>query len=246
MMKKFALIPARYDSTRFPGKLMKILGDKTVIRHTYENTVATQLFDDVFVATDSPVIYDEIVSHGGKAVMSKGVHESGSDRIAEAVADMDVDIVLNVQGDEPFVQKEPLEKLLQAFEGESGKTVQVASLMRRFSDLEMVKEASNVKVVVDLDNNSLLFSRSPIPFPRDTTINIPYYHHVGVYAFRKRALMDFTRWEITPLEAAEKIECLRYLEHGIPLKMVLIDAMGIGIDTPEDLERAKKKMEETD
>lgn len=241
-MKKFALIPARYDSTRFPGKLMQLLGDKTVIRHTYENTAATQLFDDVFVATDSPIIYDEIVAHGGKAVMSKGEHESGSDRIAEAVADMDVDIVLNVQGDEPFVQKEPLEKLLQAFEGETGHNVQVASLMRRFTDTEIVKEASNVKVVVDLHNNSLLFSRSVIPFPRDTHIDIPYYHHVGVYAFRKQALMNFTQWEMTPLEAAEKIECLRYLEHGIQLKMVLIDAMGIGIDTPEDLEKARKKL----
>ena len=243
-MKKFALIPARYDSSRFPGKLMKILGDKTIIRHTYENTVATQLFDDVFVATDSPIIYDEIVSNGGKAVMSKRAHESGSDRIAEAIADMDVDIVLNVQGDEPFVQKEPLQKLLQAFEGENGKSVQVASLMRRFTDAEMVKEASNVKVVVDLHNNSLLFSRSVIPFARDTQLDIPYYHHVGVYAFRKQALMNFTEWEMTPLEAAEKIECLRYLEHGIQLKMVLIEAMGIGIDTPEDLERAKKKLME--
>ncbi len=242
-MKKFALIPARYDSSRFPGKLMKILGDKTVIRHTYENTVATNLFDDVFVATDSSVIYEEIVSHGGKAVMSKKEHESGSDRIAEAIADMDVDIVLNVQGDEPFVQKEPLEKLLQAFERENGKNVQVASLMRQFTDPEMVKEASNVKVVVDLNNNSLLFSRSVIPFPRDTDIDIPYYHHIGVYAFRKEALMNFTKWKMTPLEAAEKIECLRYLEHGIQLKMVLVEAMGIGIDTPEDLERAKAKIE---
>lgn len=243
-MKKFALIPARYDSARFPGKLMKILGEKTVIRHTYENTVATHLFDEVFVATDSSIIYDEIVSHGGKAVMSKKNHESGSDRIAEAIADMDVDIVLNVQGDEPFVQKEPLEKLLQAFEGEQGKNVQVASLMRRFTEPALIEEASNVKVVVDLNNNSLLFSRSIIPFPRDTDIEIPYYHHIGVYAFRKQALMHFTDWKITPLEAAEKIECLRYLEHGIQLKMVLVDAMGIGIDTPEDLERAKKRIAE--
>ncbi|PZP51135.1 MAG: 3-deoxy-manno-octulosonate cytidylyltransferase [Pseudopedobacter saltans] len=243
-MKKFALIPARYDSSRFPGKLMKMLGEKTVIRHTYENTVATQLFDEVFVTTDSPIIFEEIVSHGGKAVMSKKEHESGSDRIAEAIADMDVDIVLNVQGDEPFVQKEPLQKLLQVFEGEDGKKVQVASLMRRFTDLELVQEPSNVKVVVDLNYNSLLFSRSPIPYPRDNSFDISYYHHIGVYAFRKQALMNFTNWEITPLEAAEKIECLRYLEHGIPLKMVLVDAMGIGIDTPEDLERAKQKLSE--
>lgn len=176
-MKKFALIPARYDSSRFPGKLMKILGDKTIIRHTYENTVATQLFDDVFVATDSPIIYDEIVSNGGKAVMSKRAHESGSDRIAEAIADMDVDIVLNVQGDEPFVQKEPLQKLLQAFEGENGKSVKVASLMRRFTDAEMVKEASNVKVVVDLHNNSLLFIQSG----RVPSSKLDFVHHICRY-----------------------------------------------------------------
>lgn len=238
-MKKFALIPARYDSSRFPGKLMKILGEKTIIRHTYENTVATGLFDEVFVATDSEIIFEEITQNGGRAVMSKRPHESGSDRIAEAIADMDVDIVLNVQGDEPFVQKEPLEKLLQVFEGDVGADVQVASLMRKFSDPEMVKEPSNVKVVVDLSNNSLLFSRSVIPYHRDTTIEVPYYHHIGVYAFRKNALMSFTNWEITPLEAAEKIECLRYLEHGIQLKMVEVSAMGIGIDTPQDLERAR-------
>ncbi|QES87550.1 3-deoxy-manno-octulosonate cytidylyltransferase [Rhizosphaericola mali] len=238
-MKKFALIPARYDSSRFPGKLMKILGEKTIIRHTYENTVATGLFDEVFVATDSEIIFDEITQNGGRAVMNKRPHESGSDRIAEAIADMDVDIVLNVQGDEPFVQKEPLEKLLQVFDGDAGADVQVASLMRKFSDPEMVKEPSNVKVAVDLNNNSLLFSRSVIPYHRDTTIEVPYYHHIGVYAFRKNALMSFTNWDITPLEAAEKIECLRYLEHGIQLKMVEVSAMGIGIDTPQDLERAR-------
>ncbi len=130
IMKKVALIPARYAASRFPGKLMQMLGNKTVIRHTYENTVATQLFDDVFVATDSDIIFNEITGHGGKAVMSRGKHESGSDRIAEAVADMNVEIILNVQGDEPFVRREPLAQLLQAFEGEEGSRVQVASMMQ--------------------------------------------------------------------------------------------------------------------
>lgn len=238
-MKKVALIPARYAASRFPGKLMQMLGDKTVIRHTYENTVATGLFDDVFVATDSDIIYDEITSHGGKAVMSRREHESGSDRIAEAVADMEVDVILNVQGDEPFVRSEPLQKLLEVFGNEPGQNVQVASLMQLFTEKSFIENPNNVKVVVDSNMNSLLFSRSVIPYNR-AGIEVPYYHHIGVYAFRKQALMSFTQWQMTPLEKAEKIECLRYLEHGIPLKMVLVDFKGVGIDTPEDLELAKR------
>lgn len=234
-----ALIPARYAATRFPAKLMQPLGNKTVIRHTYENTVATQLFDDVMVATDSDIIYHEITSHGGKAVMSKKQHESGSDRIAEAVEEIEVDIILNVQGDEPLIQKEPLAKLLQVFERDAGKNVQVASMMKIFTDLRMVEDPNNVKVVVDNNMNSLFFSRSVIPYNR-AAIPVNYYHHIGVYAFRKQALMNFTQWPITPLEAAEKIECLRYLEHGIPLKMVVVDFKGVGIDTPQDLEHAKQ------
>lgn len=239
MMKKVALIPARYAATRFPGKLMQMLGDKTVIRRTYENTMATRLFDDVWVATDSDIIYKEITSNGGKAVMSQQQHESGSDRIAEAVADMNVDIILNVQGDEPFVQREPLQKLLEAFEGEEGKEVEVASLMQMFTKQSFIENPNNVKVVVDSNMNSLLFSRSVIPYNR-ANIEVNYYHHIGVYAFRKAALMNFTNWQMTPLEKAEKIECLRYLEHGIPLKMVLVNFKGVGIDTPEDLELAKQ------
>lgn len=239
-MKKAALIPARYAATRFPAKLMQMLGSKTVIRHTYDNTVATGLFDEVIVATDSPVIYDEITSNGGKAVMSKKPHESGSDRIAEAVADMDVDIIVNVQGDEPFVKREPLQKLLEVFEGTHGEKVQVASLMQVLKDEKFIADPNYVKVAVDKNCNSLFFSRSVIPYPRNRELPIVYYEHIGVYAFRKQALLDFTNWPMTPLEAAEKIECLRYLENGIPLKMVIVDYMGIEIDTPEDLERAAK------
>ena len=237
-MKKIAIIPARYAATRFPAKLMQMLGDKTVILHTHDNTQATGLFDEVIVATDSEIIYREITGNGGKAVMSKKPHESGSDRIAEAVADMDVDIVVNVQGDEPFVQKEPLQKLLQVFEGEAGKSVQVASLMQILKDQKSIEDPNYVKVAVDLNMNAIFFSRSVIPYPRSAESPILYYEHIGVYAFRKQALMDFTGWPMTPLEAAEKIECLRYLEYGVPLKMVVTEYMGIEIDTPEDLERA--------
>jgi len=237
-MKKVALIPARYAATRFPAKLMQVLGNKTVIRHTYDNTVATGLFDAVIVATDSDIIFNEITQHGGKAVMSKKPHESGSDRIAEAVATMDCDIVVNVQGDEPFVQKAPLEKLLQVFDGADGAAVQVASLMQVLTDEAAIADSNYVKVAVDINYNALFFSRSPIPYHRDKNLTPVYYEHIGVYAFRKQALMNFTNWPMTPLEAAEKIECLRYLEHGVPLKMVVTDYMGVEIDTPEDLVKA--------
>jgi 3-deoxy-D-manno-octulosonate cytidylyltransferase len=237
-MKISAFIPARYAATRFPAKLMQMLGNKTVIRTTYDNTIATQLFDDVYVVTDSDIIFNEITQHGGKAIISKKPHESGSDRIAEAIENIDVDIVVNVQGDEPFVKKEPLQKLLSVFTTDS--SVQVASLMQVLTNAQSIADPNYVKVVVDKNMNSLLFSRSPIPYHRDTTITPTYYEHIGVYAFTKQALLNFTNWPITPLEAAEKIECLRYLENGIPLKMVVTDYMGIEIDTPEDLEKAIK------
>jgi 3-deoxy-manno-octulosonate cytidylyltransferase (CMP-KDO synthetase) len=236
-MKKIAMIPARYAATRFPAKLMQQLGDKTVIRHTYDNTVATALFDEVYVVTDSDIIFTEITAHGGKAIMSKKAHESGSDRIAEAVADMDVEIVVNVQGDEPFVQKAPLQKLLAVFTDEN---VQVASLMQVLKEEKFISDPNYVKVAVDKNMNSLFFSRSVIPYHRDKAVEPVYYEHIGVYAFRRQALLSFTQWPITPLEAAEKIECLRYLENGIPLKMVVTEYMGVEIDTPEDLERAAR------
>jgi len=230
-----AFIPARYAATRFPGKLMQLLGNKTVIRHTYDNTVATGLFNEVYVVTDSEIIFTEITSHGGKAIMSQKEHESGSDRIAEAAAKTNVDIIVNVQGDEPFVKREPLEKLLNVFDDP---TVNVASLMQELKEQALIEDPNYVKVAVDKNMNSLLFSRSVIPYHRDKNIAATYYEHIGVYAFRKQALLNFTSWEMTPLEAAEKIECLSYLENGVPLKMVVTQYMGIEIDTPEDLVKA--------
>lgn len=236
-MKIVAMIPARYAATRFPAKLMQMLGNKSVIRHTYDNTMATGLFTDVVVVTDSEIIFNEITHNGGKAIMSIKQHESGSDRIAEAAANLAVDIIVNVQGDEPFVQKEPLEKLLSVFTDEQ---VQVASLMQELKEQALIEDPNYVKVAVDRNMNSLFFSRSVIPYPRNKEIKTTYYEHIGVYAFRKQALLNFTSWPITPLEAAEKIECLRYLEYGVPLKMVLTNYMGVEIDTPEDLVKATK------
>jgi 3-deoxy-manno-octulosonate cytidylyltransferase (CMP-KDO synthetase) len=230
-----AMIPARYAATRFPGKLMQPLGNKTVIRHTYDATMATGLFDEVVVVTDSKIIYDEITSNGGKAMMSSKEHESGSDRIAEAAEKLDADIIVNVQGDTPFIKKDPLQKLLRQFDDPS---VHVASMMQVLTKQEEINDFNFVKVVVDQAMNSLFFSRSPIPYRQDPQAPVIYYEHIGVYAFRKQALLDFTRWPVSPLEAAEKIECLRYLENGLPLRMIIVDYMGIEIDTPEDLKRA--------
>jgi 3-deoxy-manno-octulosonate cytidylyltransferase (CMP-KDO synthetase) len=235
MSKVGAFIPARYAATRFPAKLMQLLVDKTVIRHTYDNTVATGLFDEVYVVTDSEIIFEEIVSNGGKAIMSQRAHESGSDRIAEAIEGLDIDIVVNVQGDEPFVKREPLEQVLACFQDPK---VQVASLMQVLTNKASIEDPNYVKVAVDKNWNALFFSRSVIPYPRATELAITYYEHVGVYAFKKQALLDFTNWPMSPLEAAEKIECLRYLENGIAIKMAVTNYMGVEIDTPEDLIKA--------
>lgn|SRR5690606_4144504 len=239
-MKIISMIPARYSASRFPGKLMQDLGGKTVIRRTYEATVATNLFDDVIVVTDSPIIYNEIVDHGGKAMMSRKEHECGSDRIAEAVEDLDIDIVINVQGDEPFTEEASLRKLIEAFKNDVNNEIDLASLMVHITDEEEINSPNTVKVIVNQDNFALYFSRSPIPYHRDKNVPIKYFKHKGVYAFRKQAILDFYRLPMLPLEASEKIECIRYLEYGKKIKMIETTVEGIEIDTPEDLERAKR------
>ena len=234
------MIPARYSASRFPGKLMKDLGGKPVITRTYEATVDTKLFDDVIVVTDSAIIYDEIAKIGGHVVMSKKEHECGSDRIAEAVEDLDIDIVINVQGDEPFTDSESLKKLIKVFKEDTDKQVDLASLMVHITDWDEIKNPNTVKVIVDQQNFALYFSRSPIPYPRDEAVAVKYFKHKGVYAFRKQAILDFYKLPMLTLEASEKIECIRYLEYGKRIKMVETDIQGVEIDTPEDLERAKK------
>lgn len=237
-MKIIAVIPARYAASRFPGKLMQILGDKTVISTTYQNVVETALFDEVFVATDSEIIFDEITKNGGKAVMT-GEHETGSDRIAEAVQNIDCDIVINVQGDEPFLKTEPLKQLIEVFRNDENKEISLASLKIRLKNSEDIGNPNNVKVITDLQNFAMYFSRSFIPFPRETSVEHNYFKHIGVYAFRKEALLKFANLEMTPLEIAEKIEAIRYLEHGMKIKMIETDFVGVGIDVPEDLEKAR-------
>lgn len=239
-MKIIAVIPARYASTRFPAKLMQDLGGKTVILRTYEAALETKLFDDVFVVTDSDLIYNEILSNGGKAIMSIKEHESGSDRIAEAVENMNVDVVINVQGDEPFINKKPLEQVIEIFRKDTDKKVDLASLMFEIKDKSEIENPNNVKVIVDQQGFALYFSRSVIPYPREENVGVRYMKHIGIYAFRKEALMDFYRLPMLALEASEKLEQLRYLEYGKRIRMVETDHGSIGIDTLEDLEKARK------
>ena len=241
-MKIIAVIPARYASTRFPAKLMQDLGGKTVITRTYEAAVGTQLFDDVFVVTDSDLIYHEIVSSGGKAIMSVREHESGSDRIAEAVEHLAVDIVVNVQGDEPFINVEPLAEVIEVFRKDAERKVDLASLMVEITDESEINNPNIVKVVVDQGGFALYFSRSVIPYPREKEVGVRYFRHIGIYAFRKQALLDFYSLPMQSLEASEKLEQLRYLEFGKRIKMVETSHVGIGIDTLEDLEKARKMM----
>jgi 3-deoxy-manno-octulosonate cytidylyltransferase (CMP-KDO synthetase) len=241
-MKIIAVIPARYASKRFPAKLMQDLGGKTVILRTYEAALSTKLFDDVFVVTDSDIIFEEIVSNGGKAIKSIKEHESGSDRIAEAVQNLDVDIVVNVQGDEPFIDIDPLEKVIEVFKNDSARQVDLASVMREIKDEAEINNPNNVKVVVAQNGFALYFSRSVIPYPREKNVGVRYFQHIGIYAFRKQALLDFYSLPMQSLEASEKLEQLRYLEFGKRIKMVETTHVGIGIDTPEDLEKARKML----
>ncbi len=239
------MIPARYGASRFPGKLMQDLGGKPVIVRTYEAAKATNLFDEVYVVTDSDIIFKEIELYGGKAIMSQKEHDCGSDRIAEAVENMEVDIVVNVQGDEPFTSREGLEKVLAVFNEPDAHRIDLASLMTEIHDWKEINDPNTVKVIVDKDQFALYFSRSPIPYPRDKNIAIQYYKHKGIYAFRKQAIMDFYRLPMRSLEAVEKIECIRYLEYGKNIKMAISNTTGVEIDTPEDLVRANKMLKES-
>ena len=244
-MKIIAVIPARYASTRFPAKLMQDLCGKTVILRTYEAAVATNLFDDVFVVTDSDLIFNEIISNNGKAIMSIAAHESGSDRIAEAVENIDADIVINVQGDEPFINKPPLEQIIEAFKQDINKKIDLASLMFEIKDKVEIENPNNVKVITDQQGFALYFSRSVIPFPREENVGVRYMKHIGIYAFRKQALLDFAKLPMLSLEASEKLEQLRYLEYGKRIKMIETSHASIGIDTLEDLEKARLLLNNT-
>jgi 3-deoxy-D-manno-octulosonate cytidylyltransferase len=240
-MKVIAMIPARYGATRFPAKLMQDLCGKPVIVHTYQRVKDTQLFDEVYVVTDDDRIEKAISEVGGRVIRSKKEHNSGSDRLAEASQDLPVDIIVNVQGDEPFTNKENLEKVIDIFAKDVDKTVDVASLMEVITEPEEIANPNNVKVVVNRQNEALYFSRSVIPYQR-ADVGVPYYKHIGIYAYRKAALQRFTELLPSVLEETEKLEQLRYLENGYKIRLALTNIPTIGIDTPDDLEKARIRL----
>ena len=239
-MKVIAAIPARYAASRFPGKLIADLHGKPVIQHTYENVHQSGLFDRVIIITDNSEIESVVLGFGGDVIRSQKDHQCGSDRIAEAIFDSDVDIVINVQGDEPFIHPDGLASLIEVFKSDTKKEIDLASLMIPISD--ELNNPNVVKVITDLYNRALYFSRSAIPHQRSKETHATVYKHVGVYAFRKSALIDFYEHAPTPLELAEQIEAIRYLEMGKTIQMIETQFEGVGIDAPEDLERAKKLM----
>jgi len=233
-MKVIAIIPARFDSTRFPGKPLAKLGNKYIIQHVYEQAQKSGLFAEVIVGTDDQRIFEAVDGFGGKVTLTSKKHKSGTDRVAEVCNKMpccnDADVIVNVQGDEPFITEDPLRKLIESFTDQS---VQVASLMH-----ELKKDIENpnvVKVICDENNNALNFSRTPNPESRT-----PNFKHIGVYAFRRKALFDFVKLPEGRMEKIEKLEQLRLLENEYKIKMVLTSYKGIGIDTPEDLKKAEK------
>lgn len=241
-MKIVAIIPARLASSRFPNKLLKDLGGRAVVVHTYQNAVASGLFEEVIIATDSDLIREEIEKYGGKVVMT-GKHETGSDRIAEAAKKVTADIIVNIQGDEPFLHKKPLRDLISVFKQDENQEIDVVSLYIPLQEKEEIQNPNNVKLVCDRAGNAMYFSRWPIPFLRDETENVEYKKHIGVYAFRKAALEKFSELPLGASENAEKIEAIRFLENNMKIRMVRTHFVGVGIDTPEDLEKAKKILE---
>lgn len=231
-----ALIPARLGSTRLPRKLMLEIARKTVIRRTYENAANMDLFDMVAVVSGDKEILEHIESIGGEAILSEKEHKTGSDRIAAAARKLDFDIVVDIQGDAPFISRKALADLLEAF---ADAEVDCASLTRPIAGDDEFADPNSVKVVVDARGFALYFSRSPIPFNRDGVKTVRRFKHIGVYAFRKATLLDFASAPQTPLEISESLEQLRMLERGVRIKMVETDYNAPEIDTIEDITKAE-------
>lgn len=247
--KSICLIPARYDASRFDGKLMKQLVDKknnrvkSVIRETYERMSSYGLFDEVYVVTNSEIIRDEIGKNGGKTFFSKQYnHASGTDRIAEAARQLEGDIIFNVQGDEPFIDRKPLEELLRLMKDDDT-ALMVSSLMKPLLDPKHIESSDYVKVTVSKTNRAITFSRSVVPYPKKEPSLARYYEHVGVYAFTRNALLAFADMEPTTLERVESVECIRFQENDIPLRMIETNTFLLEIDTEEDLLRVNHLLE---
>jgi len=233
-----ALIPARLNSSRLEKKLIKDLDGIPIIVRTYKNIVSTNLFKEVIVVTDADEIVEILKKHNIKFLKSLKSHNTGTDRIAEFADKFNSDIIVNVQGDEPFISKDDLISIINEFKSDSNNLVNVVSLMIKLSNIDEINNPNNVKVVVDNNNDSILFSRSIIPFDRDD-LKPNYYKHIGVYAFRSLYLKKFAKYDQTPLEKAEMIEALRIVEHGEKIRMIEIFKEHVSIDTIDDLKMAE-------
>ena len=240
-MKFIAIIPARYASTRFPGKPLAMLGGKTVIQRVYEQAVS--VLPEAYVATDDERILQAVEAFGGKAVMTRADHKSGTDRIQEAVEKLgtDADVIINIQGDEPFIQPSQIQTLMSLFDDAD---TQIGTLGKRFESMEAVENPNSPKIVTDNRGFALYFSRSVIPFVRgkertDWFDEFPYLKHLGIYAYRREVLREVTRLPQGSLEKAESLEQLRWLQNGYRIRVGLTDMETVGIDTPEDLLRAE-------
>ncbi|MBC7327965.1 3-deoxy-manno-octulosonate cytidylyltransferase [bacterium] len=235
-MKTIGIIPARYASTRLPGKPLADICGKPLIQYVYEQAKKARRLDEVFVATDDERIFKAVEAFGGKAVMTSPFHPSGTDRCAEVVEKMDCQFVINIQGDEPLIPPEVIDKVAEAL-AEAPPEIPMTSAATLANEEER-SNPSVVKVVLDRNNIALYFSRSPIPFIRNPLA--PTYRHIGIYGYRKEFLLKFVSFPQTPLELTESLEQLRTLEHGYRIKIVLVDYSPVGVDTTEDLERVRK------
>ena len=242
-MKFISIIPARYASTRFPGKPLAMLGGKSVIQRVYEKV--SGVIDETWVATDDERIFNAVESFGGKVVMTRNDHKSGTDRIEEAIEKIggDFDVVINVQGDEPFIQASQIKTVCECFDDPS---TEIATLGKPFgNDMNAINNPNSPKIVVDKKGYAMYFSRSVIPFVRgkeskEWPLSYPFLKHIGLYAYRRNVLAEVTRLPQGELEKAESLEQLRWLENGYRIKVGLTDVETVGIDTPEDLARAEK------
>ena len=236
-MSVVAVIPSRYASTRLPGKPLVDICGKPMVQHVYERVRQVSLFDEVLVATDDERILNAVAAFGGSAVMTSPDCASGSDRLIEVAKAHTADIYVNIQGDEPLVEPSSIEKLAQAMVDEP--SLQMGTLCYPVS-LEQAQNPNLVKVVRSHNGNALYFSRSPIPFPRSGGIEPSYFGHLGIYAYRRDFLLNFGSLPYSPLENTEKLEQLRVLEAGIAIRVLEVEAMGPGVDTPEDLEEVRR------
>ena len=238
-MRIVAAIPARLNSSRLPKKLLRDICGKTLITRTYEATVNSNLFDDVLVITNSSEIIAELESSKVKYIFEDANYQTGTDRIAGVASKIEADIIINVQGDEPFINSNTIESILNTFKHDKENNIKIVSVMTPIKDDQELKNPNNVKVFTDESNNAIYFSRHPIPFKID--LNISKAHkHVGIYAFRKKSLIEFAKLNVGELESSEKIEALRLIENGIKIKMINSNDTFIGIDTEEDIQKAIK------